>query len=67
MRGDTFYSLSKFASERIALSSYLHTGIQANTAGVSPLESYWLNPRDKDFGPNARYYQYNVAEAKKLV
>jgi len=28
---------------------------------------WWLDPRGKDFGPNAKYYQYNVAEAKKLL
>jgi ABC-type transport system substrate-binding protein len=30
-------------------------------------DGYWLDPRGKDFGPNAQYYQYNVAEAKKLL
>ena len=27
----------------------------------------WLDPQGKDFGHNAKYYQYNVAEAKKLL
>jgi peptide/nickel transport system substrate-binding protein len=30
-------------------------------------EGWWLDPKGKEFGPNAKYYQYNVAEAKKLV
>jgi peptide/nickel transport system substrate-binding protein len=28
---------------------------------------WWLDPQSKDFGPNALYYQRNIAEAKKLV
>ena len=27
----------------------------------------WLDPKGKDFGPNAKYYQHDVAEAKKLL
>jgi peptide/nickel transport system substrate-binding protein len=30
-------------------------------------EGWWLDPQSKDFGPNAKYYQHNVAEAKKLL
>jgi ABC-type transport system substrate-binding protein len=30
-------------------------------------ESFWLNPRDKAFGPNAKYFAHDVAEAKKLL
>lgn len=65
---DTFYNVGRYAAEGIALNAYLHTAVQANTAGVfAGLESYWLNPRDKEFGPNAKYFQNQVAEAKKLV
>ena len=28
---------------------------------------WWLDPQGKDFGPNAKYYQYDIAEAKKLI
>ena len=31
------------------------------------LGNWWLDPRSKDFGPNAKYYQHDVAEAKKLL
>jgi ABC-type transport system substrate-binding protein len=27
----------------------------------------WLDPQGKDFGPNAKYFQHNIAEAKKLL
>jgi peptide/nickel transport system substrate-binding protein len=44
-----------------------------------PVETYWasslsagagswrLDPRSSDFGPNAKYYQHNVEEAKQLL
>jgi peptide/nickel transport system substrate-binding protein len=28
---------------------------------------FWLDPRDSKFGPNAKYLQHNVDEAKKLI
>jgi ABC-type transport system substrate-binding protein len=28
---------------------------------------WWLDPQGKDFGPNARYFQFDLAEAKKLL
>ena len=28
---------------------------------------WWLDPKGKDFGPNAKYYKHDVAEAKKLI
>lgn len=34
---------------------------------VPPLTPWWLDPQSAEFGPNARYYQRNVAEAKKLM
>jgi ABC-type transport system substrate-binding protein len=27
----------------------------------------WLDPQGKDFGPNAKYFKYDPAEAKKLM
>src|SRR5207302_9482744 len=32
-----------------------------------PLADYWLDPKSKDFGPNAKFHQHDVAEAKKLL
>ncbi|MBI5950000.1 MAG: ABC transporter substrate-binding protein [Chloroflexi bacterium] len=28
---------------------------------------FWLDPLGKDFGENAKFYQFNIAEAKKLL
>jgi peptide/nickel transport system substrate-binding protein len=33
----------------------------------SEFEGYWLDPRDKSFGANAKYYMHDLAEAKKLL
>jgi ABC-type transport system substrate-binding protein len=31
-------------------------------------DGYWIDPQDtKTFGPNAKYYTYDIAEAKKLM
>ena len=30
-------------------------------------EGWWLDPKSSEFGPNARYYKHDVAEAKKLL
>jgi peptide/nickel transport system substrate-binding protein len=38
-------------------------------SSLSPAwNGYWLDPQnEKEFGPNAKYYKYDVAEAKKLI
>jgi peptide/nickel transport system substrate-binding protein len=38
-----------------------------NSHMVSTWDGYWLDPQGKDFGPNAKYFKYDVAEAKKLI
>ena len=38
-----------------------------NTALVGSYEGWWLDPKGKDFGPNAKYFQHDLAEAKKLL
>jgi ABC-type transport system substrate-binding protein len=30
-------------------------------------DPWWLNPRGKDFGPNAKYFKKSVADAKQLL
>ncbi len=58
---DTFYNVSKFATQGLPVQSYWHSAVHA---GVG---SFWLDPKGKDFGPNAKYYKQDVAEAKKLL
>ncbi len=58
---DTFSNVSGYQSEGLPVNTYYHTSM-----GYIP--DITLDPRDASaFGKNARYYDYNVGEAKKLV
>jgi ABC-type transport system substrate-binding protein len=52
-------------------SQFEKEGIPVETAWNGPLAAFfpsWIDPRDeKEFGEAAKYYKYDVAEAKKLV
>jgi ABC-type transport system substrate-binding protein len=54
--------VSKLQKDGFPVKGYWDTPIQPDTGG-----KYWLDPRSKDFGPNAKYFQLDIAEAKKLV
>jgi peptide/nickel transport system substrate-binding protein len=58
---DAFFNVSNFKKD----------GLDVNTRWNSALpldfDGYWLDPKGKDFGPNAKYYQHDPAEAKKLL
>jgi ABC-type transport system substrate-binding protein len=58
---DTFLNVGKFQSEGLNVESRWNTGLMAT------FEGWWLDPKGKNFGPNARYYQRDIAEAKKLL
>jgi peptide/nickel transport system substrate-binding protein len=57
---DAFFNVSKFADEGLEVGTHLHTSM-GYIPGVT------LDPRDSSFGENAKYYEYNVEEAKKLL
>jgi peptide/nickel transport system substrate-binding protein len=57
---DVFRNLKKFQSEGLAVKGYWYTAIGEG-------KGWRLDPNSKDFGPNAKYYQHNVDEAKKLL
>jgi ABC-type transport system substrate-binding protein len=57
---DTFENVSKFEQEGLPVDTYWFTAI-----GNAP--GWWLDPRGKEFGPNAKYLQYDPAEARKLL
>ena len=57
---DTFYNVSKFASDGLDVGVHIHTSM-GYIPGVT------LDPSDASFGENAKYYTYNVDEAKKLL
>jgi len=58
---DTFYNVAKFGAEGLPVQTRHSTALAASWDG------WWLDPKSKDFGPNAKYYRHDVAEAKKLM
>jgi peptide/nickel transport system substrate-binding protein len=57
---DTFFNVPKFESEGLPVDSYWFTA-----QGYIP--EWTLDPRDQaKFGENARFFDYNIEEAKKL-
>lgn len=57
---DAFFNVSKFEDEGLPVDTYYYTQM-----GYVP--GWTLDPRDAEkFGENAKYYEYNVAEAMKL-
>jgi peptide/nickel transport system substrate-binding protein len=58
---DTFNNVSAFEAEGLPVDTFWFTSINA-------APGWWLDPKDeKEFGPNAKYYSYDVAEAKRLL
>lgn len=59
---DVLGNREKFRAEGLDLPTRYQTVINASWEG------YWLDPQtEKEFGPNAKYYSYSVAEARKLL
>jgi len=59
---ETWYNVSSFTSQGLPMEVAWSSAVPANE-----FTGWWIDPRDKDFGPNGKYYERNVAEAKKLV
>jgi len=57
---DTFSNVSRFEAEGLPVETFYYTA-------QAYLPDVWLDPRSKDFGPNAFFYTYNPSEAKKLL
>lgn len=58
---DTFQNVSSLQAAGIQVHPRWNTIISCG------YEGYWVDPQSPDFGPNAKYYKLNVAEAKKLL
>jgi ABC-type transport system substrate-binding protein len=58
---DVARNVSKFTSEGLPVDTRWNTNLQCTFDG------WWLDPKSKEFGPNAKYFEHNVAEAKKLL
>jgi peptide/nickel transport system substrate-binding protein len=57
---DVFREVKKFQSEGLPVKGYWYTSIGEG-------KSWRLDPNDSKFGPNAKYYKHDIAEAKKLL
>ena len=58
---DTVLNVAGFRNEGLPVETRWSSAIPAT------YEGWWLNPQGKDFGPNGKYYQHDVAEARKLL
>jgi peptide/nickel transport system substrate-binding protein len=59
---DTFYNVSNFEKEGLPVDARWNS-----SAAYIHWTGWWLDPKGKDFGPNAKYFQRDVGEAKKLL
>jgi peptide/nickel transport system substrate-binding protein len=58
---DTFHNVSQLGAEGIPVDA------RWNAHLIATQEGWWLDPKGKDFGPNAKYFKFDRAEAKKLL
>ena len=59
---DTFYNVTKYEQEGLPMTTAWSTTLNADS-----WTGWWLNPKSKEFGPNAKYFNHDPAEAKKLL
>jgi peptide/nickel transport system substrate-binding protein len=59
------YNVDTFEREGLPV----RTGWNSHQANRDPfaIGGWFLDPKSKDFGPNARYFQFDLTEAKKLL
>jgi ABC-type transport system substrate-binding protein len=60
---DVFNNVSKFEAEGLPVDTRWNSHIIADWY----VDGSWLDPRGKDFGPNAKYFLHDIAEAKRLL
>lgn len=58
---DAFYDVEKFRGLGFDVRTSWNTALPSNNTG------WWMDPQGKEFGPNARYFKHDPAEAKKMV
>jgi peptide/nickel transport system substrate-binding protein len=58
---DALYNVSRFKADGLPVETAWHTCLNQSFRG------FWLDPKSKEFGPNAKYFQHDLAEAKKLL
>ena len=58
---DVFHNVAAFKAEGLPVEGVWNTALPVTNFG------WWLDPKSSDFGPNAKYYVHDIAEAKKLM
>jgi peptide/nickel transport system substrate-binding protein len=61
----TFYNVDKFNQAGLPVDTAWSSGMPYNDGYNAG--GWFLDPKSKDFGPNAKYYEHNLEEAKKLL
>ena len=59
------YNVDRFESEGVTV----RTGWNSHLVNRDPFVKggWFLDPKEGEFGPNAKYFEYNLSEAKKLL
>jgi peptide/nickel transport system substrate-binding protein len=57
------YNVAELESNGLSVATRWNSHLLANW--YQP--DYWIDPQGKDFGENAKYFQFNLPEAKKLL
>jgi peptide/nickel transport system substrate-binding protein len=58
---DVFHNVSAFQKEGLPVEGVWNTALPVTNFG------WWLDPQSSEFGPNAKYYKHDLAEAKRLM
>jgi ABC-type transport system substrate-binding protein len=58
---DTFNNVSNFRNDGLPVETRWNSVVAARWDG------WWLDPQGRDFGPNAKFFKHDPAEAKKLL
>ena len=59
---DALFNADKFAADGIEIDVVYESGLQSNTYA-----GWLLDPKGSNFGPNAKFFKMDLAEAKKLI
>jgi len=59
---DTWANVSRFKADGLEVETKWNSA-----ARPSDYKGWFLDPQSKDFGENAKFYEHNIAEAKKLM
>jgi ABC-type transport system substrate-binding protein len=59
---NTWGNVDKFKAGGVDVPTYWNAALPQTA-----FKGWWLDPRGKDFGPNATYFKHDLAEAKKLM